>query len=111
MNDLHKITLQSLGAAQTVTGSKHLLRTPELTLLVDDIISTAHTMIETVKHLRTAGMAEPVCIGVHPVFAGNAFDDLIAPGAAEVISCNTIQHPSNRIDVAEILATAISEYY
>ena len=35
MNDSNKITLQSLGAAQTVTGSKHLLRTPELTLLVD----------------------------------------------------------------------------
>jgi len=35
MNDSNKISLQSLGAAQTVTGSKHLLRTPELTLLVD----------------------------------------------------------------------------
>lgn len=35
MNNANKITLQSLGAAQTVTGSKHLLRTPELTLLVD----------------------------------------------------------------------------
>ncbi len=29
------VYLQSLGAAQTVTGSKHLLRTPELTLLID----------------------------------------------------------------------------
>ncbi|MBK8965231.1 MAG: MBL fold metallo-hydrolase [Lewinellaceae bacterium] len=35
MNNANKITLRSLGAAQTVTGSKHLLRTPELTLLVD----------------------------------------------------------------------------
>ena len=78
-------------------------------VLVDDIISTAHTMIETVQHLRVAGMAPPVCIGVHPVFAGTAYDDLVAAGAAEVISCNTIQHPSNRIDVAGMLATAISE--
>jgi metallo-beta-lactamase family protein len=29
------ITLQSLGAAGTVTGSKHVLRTPELTIMVD----------------------------------------------------------------------------
>lgn len=78
-------------------------------VLVDDIISTAHTMIETVGHLRAVGMAAPVCIGVHPVFAGNAYDDLVAAGAAEVISCNTIQHLSNRIDVAGMLATAISE--
>jgi len=78
-------------------------------VLVDDIISTAHTMIETVGHLRAVGMAAPVCIGVHPIFAGNAYDDLVGAGAAEVISCNTIQHPSNRIDVAGMLATAISE--
>lgn len=78
-------------------------------VLVDDIISTAHTMIETVGHLRVAGMAAPVCIGVHPVFAGSAYDDLIVAGAAQVISCNTIQHPSNRIDVTDMLAMAISE--
>lgn len=78
-------------------------------VLVDDIISTAHTMIETVGHLRVAGMAAPVCIGVHPVFAGNAYDDLVMAGAAEVVSCNTIQHSSNRIDVSELLVTAISE--
>ena len=80
-------------------------------VLVDDIISTAHTMIETVGHLRGAGMAAPVCIGVHPVFAGNAYEDLVAAGAADVISCNTIQHPSNRIDVADMLATVMSAYY
>lgn len=78
-------------------------------VLVDDIISTAHTMIETVGHLRVAGMAVPVCIGVHPVFSGNAYDDLVGAGAAEVVSCNTIQHSSNRIDVSELLAMAISE--
>jgi len=33
--DSKTVYLQSLGAAQTVTGSKHLLRTPELTLMVD----------------------------------------------------------------------------
>ena len=35
MKTKNEITLQSLGAAGTVTGSKHLLRTPELTVLVD----------------------------------------------------------------------------
>jgi metallo-beta-lactamase family protein len=32
---MNEIIFQSLGAAQTVTGSKHLLKTPELTILVD----------------------------------------------------------------------------
>ncbi len=30
-----KVSLQCLGAAKTVTGSKHLLRTPELNILID----------------------------------------------------------------------------
>jgi len=32
---MNEIILQSLGAAETVTGSKHLLKTPELTILID----------------------------------------------------------------------------
>ncbi|HET9056357.1 MAG TPA: MBL fold metallo-hydrolase [Chitinophagaceae bacterium] len=35
MKTTNEIILQSLGAAETVTGSKHLLRTPELNILVD----------------------------------------------------------------------------
>ena len=31
----NNVSLTSFGAAQTVTGSKHLLRTPELTILID----------------------------------------------------------------------------
>lgn len=32
---MNEVILQSLGAAETVTGSKHLLKTPELNILVD----------------------------------------------------------------------------
>jgi metallo-beta-lactamase family protein len=32
---MYEVVLQSLGAAETVTGSKHLLKTPELIILVD----------------------------------------------------------------------------
>jgi len=32
---METITLKSLGGAETVTGSKHLLKTPELTILID----------------------------------------------------------------------------
>ena len=80
-------------------------RTP---VLVDDIISTARTMIETVSHLRRTGMAAPVCVGVHAVFAGTAYDDLVQAGAAKVVTCNTIEHRSNAIDLVLDLATAAS---
>jgi ribose-phosphate pyrophosphokinase len=72
-------------------------------VLVDDIISTAHTMIKTIEHLKNANMKPAVCIGVHAVFANLAYDNLIKAGAKEVISCNTIFHSTNKIDVSEII--------
>lgn len=81
-------------------------RTP---VLVDDIVSTARTMIETVGHLRRAGLAAPVCVGVHAVFAGEAWHDLLVAGAGRIVTCNTIAHPSNAIDLAPLLADAVRE--
>lgn len=72
-------------------------------VLVDDIISTGRTMIATIKHLINAGMQPPVCIGVHAVFAGNAYQEIITAGAKEVITCNTIPHESNKIDISDLL--------
>ena len=77
-------------------------------VLVDDIISTGRTMIETVGHLNRAGLRPPVCIGVHAVFADRAYQDLLAAGAASVVTCNTIPHPSNHIDLTPLLAEGIA---
>ena len=76
-------------------------------VLVDDIISTARTMIETVGHLRRTALMAPVCIGVHGVFAGGAFDQLLAAGAARVVTSSSIPHPSNAIDLTPLLAEAV----
>jgi ribose-phosphate pyrophosphokinase len=68
-------------------------------VLVDDIISSAHTMAEAVRALLAQGSAAPVCVGVHALFAGDAAALLQAAGAARVVSCNTLAHASNAIDV------------
>jgi ribose-phosphate pyrophosphokinase len=85
---------------------RHLAeRTP---VLIDDIISTARTMIAAIVQLRAAGMVRaPVCIGVHALFCGDAFAALSAAGAGEIVTCNTIVHPSNRIDVIGEIADAV----
>lgn len=77
-------------------------------VLVDDIISTAQTMIATIGHLKNAGMQTPVCIGVHGIFANNAYTNLINTGAT-VITCNTIIHESNKINVDKLIANAIQQ--
>ena len=66
-------------------------------------------MIETVKHLLQAGMRPPVCIGIHAVFSGNAYRDLRNAGVARVVTCNTIPHASNAIDLSQPIATEVNE--
>ena len=74
-------------------------------VLVDDIISSARTMIETVSRVRPFA-EQIVCIGVHGVFAAGAYEDLTAAGA-RVVTTNTIAHETNAIDVTSLLAEAI----
>jgi ribose-phosphate pyrophosphokinase len=78
-------------------------------VLVDDIVSTGRTMIETIRHLKTLGWPAPVCVAVHAVFAGSAYEDILDAGAAKVVSCDTIVHASNRISIAAGLARAVGE--
>lgn len=77
-------------------------------VLVDDIISTARTMIETVGHLGKAGMRPPVCIGVHAIFADQAYENLQAAGVERIITSNSINHPSNGINIEETLSAAVA---
>lgn len=76
-------------------------------VLVDDIVSSAQTLATAVQRLRAAGFAAPMCVGVHAVFAGDAAALLQAAGAARVVTCNTLPHPSNAIDVSGALAEAV----
>lgn len=79
-------------------------------VLVDDIISTAHTMIETIHHLKNKGMKPPVCIGIHAVFSGNAYKNLMDCGGGKIVTCNTIPHATNNIDISNLLAIEIQEF-
>jgi ribose-phosphate pyrophosphokinase len=76
-------------------------------VLVDDVISTGHTMGETIRHLRDAGMEPPVCVAVHAVFAGDAYAGLLAAGAERVVTTTTIAHESNAIDVSGLIAASV----
>jgi ribose-phosphate pyrophosphokinase len=78
-------------------------------VLVDDITSTGQTMIAAVAGLKEAGLPPPVCIAVHPIFAGTAYADLQAAGVERIVSCNTIAHASNQIDLSDAVGIAAVE--
>jgi ribose-phosphate pyrophosphokinase len=76
-------------------------------VLLDDIISTANTMIASCKLLAKAGLKPAVCIGVHAVFAGDAYDKLANADVDQIVTCNTIKHTSNKIDLTPLIETAL----
>lgn len=72
-------------------------------VLIDDIISTAGTMVTTVNQLKQYDLSPPICIGIHPIFATDAYHELLASGISKVVTCNTIDHISNGIDLADVI--------
>lgn len=78
-------------------------------VIVDDIISSGTTMRELIKHLAKKNLKKPICIGIHPLFEEKTYKKLIKAGAKEIISCNTILHPSNHIDIINILIKGIKQ--
>lgn len=76
-------------------------------VIIDDIASSARTMAEAVHVLRQAGHPPPVCIAVHPIFAGDGYAKLLEPGPAAVVSANSVSHPTNAIDLSAEIGAAV----
>jgi ribose-phosphate pyrophosphokinase len=93
---------------------KIILHQPELVkgrnvVIVDDIISTGHTMVETIRQAKAHGARSVCCLTVHGIYADNALPKLKKLGA-KVISTNTIQSETSRIDVSDLVVTAFRNY-
>lgn len=80
-------------------------RTP---ILIDDIVSSGRTMIESAQHLRALGFLAPTCIAVHALLSPAAYR-LLTDVAGKVVSTNTVLHDSNGIEVSDLLATATAQ--
>lgn len=78
-------------------------------VLVDDIISTAHTMAAAIRRLPAGGPDGPVCLATHAVFADDAGELLRRAGASRIATTNTIEHPTNAIDLGPALAAALND--
>ena len=84
----------------------YLTHTP---VVVDDIVSSAQTMVETVKHLVAARLRAPVCVAVHALFPETAEQALRDAGAAQIVTTTSVPHATNRIDIIPLLIPAVHE--
>lgn len=77
-------------------------------VLVDDIVSSGRTMIETVEQMRAHGLPAPACVAVHALFADESYRTLKALGAV-VVSTDTVPHESNAIGTSAIVADGLRQ--
>lgn len=71
-------------------------------VIVDDIISTGHTMIEAAKKAKQEGAKSIIAIGVHGLFVENALDKM-KKHFNQIITTNCIEHKTNKIDILPLL--------
>lgn len=77
-------------------------------LIVDDVIASGHTLLETLGLLLAEGIRAIDCIAVHGVFAEDAERKLLQNGARTLITGNSIPNPHANIDLSGILAAPIT---
>ncbi len=76
-------------------------------VIVDDIISTGHTLSESLKLVKAKGVKNITCIGVHGILAENAVK--LITKYAKLITTNTIPSKFSRIDVSPLIVDFIKK--
>lgn len=83
-------------------------------LLIDDMIATGGTLVESVRALRAAGADEPFHVAAtHGLFLGDALERLLAAGVREIFVTDTVPRPEHEsgavrvVSVAPLVAAAI----
>lgn len=78
-------------------------------VLLDDVVSTGHTIAQTTRQLLAVGVTSVDVAVTHALFAGDALQLMRNAGVHEVWSTDCIPHPSNAISMAESIAQALAQ--
>ncbi|TIR19923.1 MAG: ribose-phosphate pyrophosphokinase [Mesorhizobium sp.] len=84
------------------------LYSDRIPVLIDDIISSGGTMMETARHLREQHFHFVVCVAVHALLSAESYRSL-RDFASAVVTTNAVPHPSNAIDLTPVIAEAVRE--
>lgn len=76
-------------------------------VLIDDVISSGHTVAQAARQLRAAGAASVDVAVTHALFAAGAMELLRGAGVDAVWSTNAIAHPSNAVSIVPSVAQAL----
>jgi|SRR5579885_701397 ribose-phosphate pyrophosphokinase len=78
-------------------------------VFVDDIISTGTSILTAIRQLEVRNISNPVCVCVHALFGRSIYENLLGAGARKIVSCNTIPHFTNEIDITDLIANQMKQ--
>jgi len=73
-------------------------------VIMDDMISTGGTVLETAKMMKENGANDVYAFCVHPVLVGHTLLRLYTAGIKEVISTDTIERITSKVSIAPLVA-------
>jgi len=76
-------------------------------ILVDDVVSSGHTLAVIAGLLKKAGAARIECLVTHALFINSVEQLLNNSGIKQIISSDSIPHSSNGVYLAPLLAKAL----
>ena len=77
-------------------------------VLVDDVVSTGHTLEAASNALRAYQPASITVMVTHALFVEGALERIKHAGANDIWSCDSVAHSTNRISLAESLAKVLN---
>ena len=80
-------------------------------VLVDDIISSGRTMAVAARALLQKRFAAPCIVGIHGIFAGDAYRELERAGVERIVTTDAVPHPSNGIGISALVAQAAAPFF
>lgn len=78
-------------------------------VIVDDIVSTGGTLMALARRLKEAGAGPIRCLATHALFTEETARGLKDAGIEQVWSSDSITHPTNRVQLAELLAQGLHD--
>ncbi|MGE5712507.1 MAG: ribose-phosphate diphosphokinase [Betaproteobacteria bacterium] len=76
-------------------------------VLIDDVVSTGRTLATVARQALAAGARRVDVAVTHALLVEDAEAVLRSAGVADLISTDTVPHPSNRIGTADLVASAL----